>query len=147
MRQRILYDSVRPHLSDGERIRDLVHMWRRHHLLIPYAGAAFVGLFVLAFVVGITAWSGRVGLALAGASLAAMATTEYRVLARTTEGLVLLRSSRVRQRATELIKRLPDTTVITPVSSNLVLTEWKVNKATYSVMKRYQGAMVTISQR
>lgn len=147
MRDRVLYNSVRALLRDDERISHVAHMWTRHRLVLPYAALAFAALLVLGIVVGIEQWNSRIGLAVAGAAIAAMATTEYRVLALTTDGLVLLRGSRVRQRATELIKRLPDSTDVEPVGSNLVITDWSVETTVYSVMKRHQSAMVAISQR
>ncbi len=147
MRNRILYNSVNGLLADEEHIRAVVHMWQRHRLLLPYALAAFVAVLAVAIAAGINSWSSRLGLGLAAAAIASMALTEYRILAHTTSGLVLLRSSRVRQRATELVKRLPDSTHIAPVSSNLVITDWTVGSETFSVMKRYQSAMVAISQR
>jgi hypothetical protein len=45
------------------------------------------------------------------------------------------------------MSRLPDSTKIEPVGSNLVITDWSVGTASYSVMKRHQAAMVAISQR
>ena len=147
MRDRVLHNSVRALLPDADRIVHLVHMWSRHRLMLPYAIAAFAGMFVVAFVVGVEQWSGRIGLGLAGAATAAMATTEYRVLALTTNGLVLLRSSRVRQKAVAVIETLPSATVIAPETSNLVITDWSVGDAVYSVMKRHQASMVAISQR
>ncbi len=147
MRDRVLHNSVRALLPDADRIVHLVHMWSRHRLMLPYAVVAFAGMVLLAFAVGVEQWSGRIGLGLAGAATAAMATTEYRVLAQTTSGLVLLRSSRVRQKALAIIETLPHTTAIAPVTSNLVITDWSVGDAIYSVMKRHQAAMVAISQR
>lgn len=147
MRAKILDSSVRSLLDEGERLVHVAHMWTRHRLALPFLAAAFVTMFVLSILLGIGDWGGRFGLGCAGAAIAAMATTEYRVLALTSDGLVLLRSSRVRQKATSLMSRLPDSTKIEPVGSNLVITDWSVGDASYSVMKRHQAAMVAISQR
>ena len=106
-----------------------------------------LGMLIVALLVGVEQWGGRIGLALAAAATAAMATTEYRVLALTSDGLVLLRSSRVRQKAGAIIGRLPASTRVEPVGSNLVITDWSVGDTVYSVMKRHQAAMVAISQR
>ena len=122
-------------------------MWTRHRLIVPYAAFAFAVLLIVGIATGIEQWSGRFGLAVAGAALAAMATTEYRVLALTASGLVLLRSSRIRQRATALIERLPASVEVRPIGSNLVITDWSVDSNVYSVMKRHQSAMVAISER
>ena len=147
MRDRVLYNSVRALLPADERIVELAHMWSRHRLIVPYVAGAFIALFALAFVIGVTQWGGRVGLGFAGGAVAAMAATEYRVLVLTSEGLVLLRSSKVRQKATELIERLGRSTKVEAVGSNLVITDWSVGGRVYSVMKRHQNSMVSISQR
>jgi hypothetical protein len=147
MRERVLYDSVRALLGDGETIEQLVHMWSRNRLLLPYALVAGGAVFVVAILVDVDQWSGRVGLALAGAAVAAMATTDYRVLVRTPSNLVLMRSSKVRQKALEVIDRLPADIAVEPVGSNLVITDWNLNGVTYSVMKRYQHAMTAIASR
>ena len=147
MRDGILYSSVQKLLPADEKVLHVAHTWTRHRWTVPYAVAAFVGFFAVAFAVEVEQWSGRVGLGLAGAAIATMATTEYRVLVLTSSGLVLLRSSRVRQRATALIKRLPASTQVKPVGSNLVITDWEVGSVVYSVMKRSQAAMVAISER
>lgn len=147
MRDRVLHNSVRAQLPDTDRILHLVHMWSRHRWLLPYAALAFGGMLIVALLVGVEQWGGRIGLALAAAATAAMATTEYRVLALTSDGLVLLRSSRVRQKAVAIIGRLPASTRVEPVGSNLVITDWSVGDTVYSVMKRHQAAMVAISQR
>lgn len=145
MRERVFYNSIQRYLDHDERIIHKVHMWNRHHLALAYMLVAGLAMFALAFAVGIEQWSGRVGLGLAASAVAAAATTQYRILVSTTKGLVLLKSSRVRQKAVGLVKRLPPTTVIKPIGSNLVITEWSVGGSTYSVMKRFQKPMVAIS--
>lgn len=147
MRDRVLHNSVRAQLRDTDRILHLVHMWSRHRWLVPYAALAFAFMLGVAILVGVEQWGGRIGLALAAAVTAAMSTTEYRVLAWTTDGLVLLQSSRIRQKATAIIAHLPPSTSVQPVGSNLVITDWMVGDTVYSVMKRHQAAMVAISQR
>lgn len=148
MRESVLTSSVRALLPNDERIVALVHMWRRHRLMVPFVLASFTGVLVVAILAGFEEWSGRIGLALGAGALAAMATTEYRVLALTSDDdLVLFRSSRVRQKATELLVRLPESTVVEPAGTNLVITDWKVADHIYSVMRRYQSAMVAISER
>ena len=125
----------------------IAHMWTRHPLGIAYAVGAALAMFALATVLGVGQSSGRVGLGLAAGAIAAMASTEYRVLALTTSGLILFRSSKTRQKATSVIDRLAASTKIEPVSGNLVITDWSVGDQVYSVMKRHQMAMVAISQR
>ncbi len=147
MRQGILHSSVRALLPEDERIFQIAHMWTRHRLMLAYTAVAFAGFVALGFAVGVDQWSGRLGLGFAGAAVAAMATTEYRVLVLTADGLVLMGSSRIRQRATTLIRRLPRSAEVQAVGSNLVITDWSVDGQVYSVMKRHQSAMVAISER
>ena len=147
MRDRVLHNSVRAALPPNERIMHVAHMWSRHRFMLPYAAVAFAAMVAFAIAVGVEQWGGRVGLGLAAAAVAAMAATEYRVLVLTTEGLVLFRSGKTRQKATELLERLPKSANVRPVGSNLVITDWSVGEKVYSVMKRHQNAMVAISQR
>jgi len=147
MRERLLYESARALLGDDEKIEQLVHMWSRHRLLFPYAVVAAGIMLIVAIVVGVDQWSGRVGLALGAAAVAAMATTNYRVLVQTPTNLVLMRSSKVRQKALAVIERLPVDTPVAPAGSNLVITDWELAGITYSVMKRYQQAMTSIATR
>lgn len=146
-RQRVLYDSVRRHLDDGERIEHLVYLSKRHRLMIPFVLAAFLGLMAVAFVAGVEQWSGRIGLGLAGAAVAAAATTEYRVLASTSKGLVMFQSSRIRQMARKLLGRLDPDVEIEAVGQNLVMTDWLIDGDRYTVMKRFQQAMTAIAER
>lgn len=147
MRDRVLHNSVRAALPADERVMHVAHMWSRHPFMLPYAAVAFIAMMALAIAVGVEQWGGRVGLGLAAGAVAAMAATEYRVLALTTEGLVLFRSGKIRQKATDVLERLPKSADVQPVGSNLVITDWSVGDRVYSVMKRHQNAMVAISQR
>lgn len=139
--------SVRKHLDDGEKVRHVVHMFTRHHLAFPFIAASGVALAVVAAMAGATEWSTRISLGLAGAAVAAMATTEYRVLVETSVGLVLLRSSRFRRRASGFIRRLSQDSPIEVIGSNLVITEYRVDGVVYSVMRRYQQDMAAIAAR
>jgi len=115
--------------------------------MVPYVLAAFVGLVIVAFVAGVDQWSGRVALGLAGAAVAAAATTDYRILASTSSGLVMLQSSRIRQVARKLVSRPGTDIEIEPVGQNLVMTDWLVDGDRYTVMKRFQLAMTAIAER
>lgn len=144
-RQRALYDSVRSHLPDGERIDHVVYMSKRHRLMLPYVAAAFAGLLILSMVVGVEQWSGRIALGLAGAAVAAAATTDYRILAATSSGLVMLQSSRIRQFARKMVRRFDGDIEIEAVGQNVVMTDWLVDGDRYTVMKRFQQPMTAIA--
>ncbi len=146
MRERMLRASVIRVLGDEEKPREVVHMWAPHRLSLAYAAAAGFAMFALAWVLQVSTVGGRVALGFAAASIAAIATNDYRVLARTNRGLVLLRSSRIRQRATAIETRLARDASIEPVGENLVITDWMVAGRRYHVMKRFQRAMSSMSE-
>ncbi len=133
-------------LDQGERIKHKVHMWSRHRLAIPYMLGVGLAAAALSALLGVEEWGSRIGLGIAAAMVAAAFSTEYRILVLTTSGLVMLRSSKFRQKATALVGRLGGETVIKPISSNLVITDWQVGDDRFSVMKRFQAEMVAISQ-
>jgi hypothetical protein len=145
LRERVLYTSTQKFLDEGERIEHTVYMWRRHRYALGYIALAGSAMFVLSILVGIEQWESRFGLALASGAVGAAATTQYRILVSTSKGLVLLKSSRVRQKAVGFVTRLPVDTPIRLTGSNLVITEWTVGNSNYSVMKRFQKPMVAIS--
>lgn len=58
---------------------------------------------------------------------------------------MLLRASRVRQVAFEMIERLPASTPVELVGNNLVLTDWMVGERRYTVPKSSQSAMARIA--
>jgi hypothetical protein len=142
-----LHRSVQRHLEQGEQAQHVAHMFTRHYLAFPFIAAAGGALFVVAMFSGADQWATRISLGLAGAAVAAMATTEYRVLAQTTRGLVLLRSSRFRRRASGVLRRLANGTQIEVLGSNLVITEYRVDGVVYSVMRRSQQEMTAIADR
>lgn len=134
-------------LGPGETVRNVVQMWRRHHLALPFIAGAFVVLFCVALLAGVEQLSSQFAIGLAGVAVAGMATTDQRILAQTDDGLVMLQSSRIRWHAKRVIERLPDTTPIEVLSDNLVISDWNVNGQRYSMMKRSQRAMSAITSR
>lgn len=145
MRQQVLYKSVTRLLPEDEAIEHVVYMMGRHKWFLPFTAGACVVLFVVAVLSGIQQPGGRIAIALAGGAVAAMATTEYRVLVRTDHDLVLFAGGRLRQRATRLIGRLQPDTPIELVGNNLVVTEWLVGDRQFTVMRRFQQAMVALA--
>jgi hypothetical protein len=74
------------------------------------------------------------------------ATTDYRVLALTDRGLVMFKSSRIRQYATGVLARLPRSTPIEVVGGTVLATDWRVGEATYTVPKSSERAIERIAQ-
>lgn len=114
---------------------------------MSFALVGAVALLIVAIAVGFETWPQRIAIGFAGGTIGIAATTDYRILARTSKGLVLLRSSRIRRRATALIKRLDSSTVVQPVGSNLLITEYLVGSRRYFVSRRYQQDMNAIIDR
>lgn len=120
-------------------------MWTRHRLGYVYALAAFVGLVLVAVMSGFQEWPSRLVIGVAGAALAMAATTNYRVLAQTDAGFVLLDGGRFRQVATRLVRRLPDDVNISVQRDTLITTDWIVGDREYTVPKSSQRAMERIA--
>ncbi len=145
MRRRILFKSIRRLLRDDEQLVDAAFMWSRHRLMIPYALGVFGLLLGVAFLAGFQTWVSRMGVGAAGAGVAAMATTNYRVLAQTSRGYVLFRASRVRQYAVEPLERWRSTPEMMPKTSYSIATDWAVDNRRYTVPKSSEGAMARMA--
>ena len=72
--------------------------------MFPFGAAAFVGMVLVADWAGTNDWPTRIVLARQAVAVAVAATTDYKVLAQTSSGMVLLRASRIRQVATGMIE-------------------------------------------
>lgn len=112
-----------------------------------YAVAAFVALVVVAATAGFEQWPSRIGVGIAGAAIAVTATTDYRVLAHTDRGLVLLVGGRVRQVAKRVIRDLPADVTIEIVRDTMLTTDWKIEGVEYTVPKSSQRAVERIAAR
>ena len=145
MRRRILTQSVQRHLADGEQIREVVHLWSRHRWMVPYCGISAVALFVVAAMSGVVGFVPRVAVGLAGAVAAATATTNYSILVSTNRGLVLLRSSRIRQYAKGGSEKLPAGTSVERVGGTIVSSDWLVADRMLTVPRRGEQAMHAIA--
>lgn len=121
-------------------------MWSRHRWMIPYAIVAAAAVFFTSEWAGFTEVSTRIALAFAAGAIAVNATTDYRVVARTTKGLVLLRGSRVRQHAVAVISRLPKNTKIEPVGGTVLASDWAVGESVFTVPKSHERALERIAQ-
>lgn len=109
--------------------------------MVPYSVLVFGAVVLLAPVFGIDDWPTRTVIGLATGGVAVMATSEYRVLAETEDGLVLLKASKIRQVATELRERLPDDTTMAPVGGTVLAADWDVGGHTYTVARSSEQAM------
>ncbi len=145
MRYNVLLRSVQRLLGPGEQLYGAAFMWQRHRLGYMYSLAAFIALTGIAIVAGFEDWLNRIVIGVAGASIALTATTLYRVLAATSEGLVLIEGGRVRHVGKSILRRLGPGTTVEIKRDTLVTTDWQVDGVEYTVPKSSQQAMQQIS--
>ena len=144
MRKAVLFNSIVRFLEEGEDVIAAAYIWKRHRLFVPFAAVSMAGVMWVAAWAGWEDWPTRFAFGAAGAAIAVMATTEYRVLARTSRGIVLLRASRIRQFAKEMMKRLDHRITLEPVGGTLLATDWQVDDLVYTVPKSSERAMQEI---
>lgn len=147
VRQHILLKSVQRLLPAGEHVRSVVVMTTRHRWLLPYAVVSGLALYGISTASGVQGLTSRLAIMACGTAIAAMATTDYSVLADTTDSFVLCRSSRVRQYAKQLTARLPHDTNLEMVSSTVITSDWRVDGTIYTMTKRWESTMRQLSGR
>lgn len=128
-------------LEDGESLADVVIMWSRHRWFVPYAAMAGIIVFVLTSALEVEGTVNRLALAGCAVAVASMSTTNYWVLAKTTNGFALCRSSRIRQRATSLVRRLDPGAEMRMVGSTVITSDWRIEGDEYTMSKRWEATM------
>ena len=121
-------------------------MSNRHRWFLPYSIVSALLLYVVASL-AFPDTLNRLVLTACGAAIAGIATTNYRVLAETNEGLVLLRSSRVRQFAKEFLGRFEPGIDLEMVGSTVITSDWRVDDMQYTVTKRWEAMMRQVAMR
>lgn len=137
--------SVERLLSAGNGVSDAAYVWIRHRHMVPYTVVSFLAVLLGAALAGVEAWSTRIGLGVAAAAVAVTASTKYRVVAKTSKGVTLLRASRIRQHALEVIETTAPPVEIVPVADTLLATEWRVASIVYTVPKSSEAAIRRIA--
>lgn len=122
-------------------------MWSRHRWMVPYAAIAGGAVYLGADWAGFTEVATRLALGVAAAAVAVNATTNYRVLALTSEGLMLFRASRIRQYAVELLQRLPGDAAVRSAGGTMLAADWEVAGAVYTVPRGSEQAIQRIAAR
>ena len=120
---------------------DAAYMWSRHRHLFPFAAGAFIAVVIVADWAGTEDWPTRIVLGAAGVAVAVAATTEYKILAQTTSGFVLMQASRVRQVATALVKELPNDVNVRQVGGTILAADWEVDEVVYTVPRSSEQAI------
>lgn len=141
MRRAVLLRSVRGVFGEQVSVLDAAYMWNRHRWFMAYAMVVLAALVWLAPIAGIDDWPTRIVIALAGTAIAVNASSSYRVLAETEEGMFLLRASRIRQVATGELEQLPPKASLEPVGGTLLATDWQVGEEIYTVARSSEQAM------
>ena len=141
MRRAFLLRSVARVLGGNMVVHDAAYMWARHRWMMPFAGAAFAAVALLAPIAGINEGGTRIALGLAAAGVAVMASTEYRVVAQTDGGIVLLEASKIRQVATDLRLRLEKDDPFQSVGGTVLAADWQVGEYRYTVPRSSEQAM------
>jgi hypothetical protein len=146
VRRTTLFRSITRFLDDGVTLEDAAFMWSRHRWMIPYALVAGSAVFFAAGWVGFDGVATRTAVGFAAGAVAVNATTDYRVLALTSRGLLLLKASRIRQYATAVLEPLPDSTTVVAVGGTVLATDWRVGDEVYTVPRSSGRAIERIAQ-
>lgn len=141
-----MFRSVIRLLDEGSEVVDAVYMWKRHRHVVPFGGATFVSMVLLAGWLGWEDWATRIVIGLAATAVAVAASTDYKVLASTSSGLYLLDASRVRQTAKAMGKRLSPGTEIKQAGGTMLAVDWEVDGSLYTVPKSSERAMNRIAE-
>ncbi|MCP3988006.1 MAG: hypothetical protein GY724_02950 [Actinomycetia bacterium] len=147
MRRYYLTRSVNRLLPEGEHALQVAYVWQRHRWMPLYALASFIALIGVAIGVDIEGWAARLVIGAAGAAVAASATSNYWVLVATTSGLVWFRGSRIRQRAAELVRRLPPSTDLERVGGSMLASEWSIDGHVYAASRSQDQELQLLAAR
>ena len=147
VRKAYLLRSIARFLDDGSYLVEAAYMWKRHRLMLPFAIASFAGMVIVAEGAGWDDLPTRIVIGLAGAALAVAASTDYRVVALTSTGVILLQASRIRQAATGILEELPADVSIEPAGGTVLATDWEIGGSIYTVPKSSERAINRIAGR
>jgi hypothetical protein len=115
--------------------------------MFPFGIVTFLGMVAVAEWAGWDEWATRIVIGLAGVAVAVAASTEYKVVAQTTDGLFLLQASRIRQAATRMLEKLPSDVTIEPVGGTILAADWAVAGSVYPVPRSSEQAISRIAGR
>ncbi len=148
MRKTLLLTSVQRQLGENDTARIAVFLTRTHRWALPFGFLAGVLCAAAGSLLGVfTELTSVIAVGIAGASMAALAATHYRVLVATTgsRDLMLFRGSKIRHVAVELLADDIKPASVAVTSSNAVTSHWQVGEKNYMVARRYQQAMTQLA--
>jgi hypothetical protein len=146
MRRAVLLRSVQRVLGDPSEVRDAAYVWSRHRWIVPFSTVVFAVIVLAAPVAGIHNWPTRLVFGLAGVGVAFIATTDYRVVAETRSGIVVLKASRIRQVAVAFEENLKSDTQLQPVGGTILATDWQVGRHIFTVPRSSEQAMERMAE-
>ncbi len=138
VRRNVLLRSVQRLLDDDEALIEAAFLWTRRPWSYLYGTVALVALVGVAIAAGFEPWPTRLAIGFAGAAIAVAATTDYRILALTTRGLVWCRAGRLRQVARSIIDRPDRSIAMEPVGSTMISADWRIGGIDYTVTRSAQ---------
>ena len=147
MRQRILLDSVRTVLGPGHDVVSVAVVSFVHRWAVGFSVLGAVSIVVVGWVSGVRAGASLVALAIAGAAVAVLGTTEQHIVAGTTTGRFLLRAGRFRQVAVERLAELPAGIEFRRITGNIATAEWRIDGRSYRAMRRADLALTAMAGR
>ena len=115
--------------------------------MIPFSIVSFLGMLLVSEWAGWDEWSTRIVLGLAAVAVAVAASTDYKVVAHTTDGVVLLQASRIRQVAIGKLERLARDVLVRPVGGTVLAADWEVGGVVYTVPRSSEQAISRIAAR
>lgn len=147
MREKLLLASVQRQLDDDETAIAAVFLTRTHRWALPLGFLAGIVFATSGYMLGVlTDQTSVVAVSIAGAMVGALGATECRVLAATAHGnLLVLRGSRIRHVAREILDFNVGRGSVRVLSANAVNSQWRVGETSFMVTRRYQQAMTQIS--
>ncbi len=145
MRRRVLFRSVQ-RLLPTDTVHAAAMLWGLHPHVVPITVAAVVGVSAVGAFVGAEPAT-IVLVAIATGAATAGLTREYRVLALTDDGFVIMRGSTIRLQAREVLERLPYSIEFRKAGGSLLTTEWRVAGRTYTVRREWEKAMEQMASR
>ncbi len=141
MRRAVLLRSVQDVLGGSSTVRDAAYVWSRHRWLVPFATLVFAAIVFLAPLASIEEWPTRIVLGMAGVAVAVMSTTDYRVVAETERGLVMMKASRIRQVAIGGMEVLGPDVLLEPLGGTIIATDWQIGDHRYTAPRSSDEAM------
>ena len=147
MRQRILLDSVRSVLGPDHDVVSVAVVSFVHRWALGFSVVGAVAVVAVGWLSGVRAGASLVALALAGAAVAVLGTTEQHIVAGTAVGRFLLRAGRFRQVAVALLGELPADVEFRRITGNIATAEWRIDGRTYRAMRRADLALTAMAAR